>query len=140
EDGIRDFHVTGVQTCALPILELRHPEPVLLETLRRILPEALQGGLDEPGRQLFTADLEEEVRHQPFTSAPGTPWLVPPSLPPVAGGLFKRGNPRASRCSRYRWAVLRARSRTRAIMAARSVTPRAPRASRRPKVWEHLST
>src|SRR5690606_39431234 len=23
EDGIRDFHVTGVQTCALPILEIR---------------------------------------------------------------------------------------------------------------------
>src|SRR5690606_41011285 len=23
EDGIRDFHVTGVQTCALPILERR---------------------------------------------------------------------------------------------------------------------
>src|SRR5690606_40556988 len=23
EDGIRDFHVTGVQTCALPISELR---------------------------------------------------------------------------------------------------------------------
>src|SRR5690606_40194479 len=23
EDGIRDFHVTGVQTCALPILELQ---------------------------------------------------------------------------------------------------------------------
>src|SRR5690606_41092336 len=23
EDGIRDFHVTGVQTCALPILEPR---------------------------------------------------------------------------------------------------------------------
>src|SRR5207302_2510125 len=23
EDGIRDFHVTGVQTCALPILSLR---------------------------------------------------------------------------------------------------------------------
>src|SRR5690606_34714716 len=23
EDGIRDFHVTGVQTCALPILKLR---------------------------------------------------------------------------------------------------------------------
>src|SRR5690606_40768336 len=22
EDGIRDFHVTGVQTCALPILEI----------------------------------------------------------------------------------------------------------------------
>src|SRR5690606_40694994 len=24
EDGIRDFHVTGVQTCALPILGPRH--------------------------------------------------------------------------------------------------------------------
>src|SRR5690606_39687795 len=26
EDGIRDFHVTGVQTCALPISGLRRPE------------------------------------------------------------------------------------------------------------------
>src|SRR5207302_3465796 len=25
EDGIRDFHVTGVQTCALPILKMSHP-------------------------------------------------------------------------------------------------------------------
>src|SRR5690606_40767318 len=25
EDGIRDFHVTGVQTCALPISRGRHP-------------------------------------------------------------------------------------------------------------------
>src|SRR5690606_40078660 len=24
EDGIRDFHVTGVQTCALPILRVDH--------------------------------------------------------------------------------------------------------------------
>src|SRR5690606_40143803 len=24
EDGIRDFHVTGVQTCALPIYAIRH--------------------------------------------------------------------------------------------------------------------
>src|SRR5690606_21807272 len=31
EDGIRDFHVTGVQTCALPILELYQE---LLEKLR----------------------------------------------------------------------------------------------------------
>src|SRR5690606_40186284 len=27
EDGIRDFHVTGVQTCALPISEFRHANP-----------------------------------------------------------------------------------------------------------------
>src|SRR5690606_41005406 len=25
EDGIRDFHVTGVQTCALPIWPAHHP-------------------------------------------------------------------------------------------------------------------
>src|SRR5690606_39555447 len=28
EDGIRDFHVTGVQTCALPILRANTCEPV----------------------------------------------------------------------------------------------------------------
>src|SRR5207302_7494747 len=27
EDGIRDFHVTGVQTCALPISELSGRDP-----------------------------------------------------------------------------------------------------------------
>src|SRR5690606_40344887 len=27
EDGIRDFHVTGVQTCALPIFEYLHERP-----------------------------------------------------------------------------------------------------------------
>src|SRR5690606_39700492 len=26
EDGIRDFHVTGVQTCALPIFDREHQE------------------------------------------------------------------------------------------------------------------
>src|SRR5256886_8773801 len=30
EDGIRDLTVTGVQTCALPIYEHRHPEPTSL--------------------------------------------------------------------------------------------------------------
>src|SRR5690606_39760827 len=34
EDGIRDFHVTGVQTCALPIwLELRSAEFETIEAL-----------------------------------------------------------------------------------------------------------
>src|SRR5207302_5015216 len=31
EDGIRDFHVTGVQTCALPILPLRHTKTEVLQ-------------------------------------------------------------------------------------------------------------
>src|SRR6266511_3769607 len=33
EDGIRDFHVTGVQTCALPILTLRGTLPSRAERL-----------------------------------------------------------------------------------------------------------
>src|SRR5690606_39458403 len=31
EDGIRDFHVTGVQTCALPIFKLRPVEQIIVE-------------------------------------------------------------------------------------------------------------
>src|SRR5690606_40611569 len=30
EDGIRDFHVTGVQTCALPILSVRLEVPMVI--------------------------------------------------------------------------------------------------------------
>src|SRR5690606_41052672 len=29
EDGIRDFHVTGVQTCALPIYKCRQKQPAI---------------------------------------------------------------------------------------------------------------
>src|SRR5690606_40422345 len=35
EDGIRDFHVTGVQTCALPIFLLRIGTPAMLRPSRR---------------------------------------------------------------------------------------------------------
>src|SRR5690606_40722598 len=49
EDGIRDFHVTGVQTCALPISRRRHsagwpPMPGLPST-RSIA----EGGREGPG-------------------------------------------------------------------------------------------
>src|SRR5690606_3505018 len=47
EDGIRDFHVTGVQTCALPILHLAH-------TCR------YNGGEAVPCE---TLDLQAEVEH-----------------------------------------------------------------------------
>src|SRR5690606_40563356 len=52
EDGIRDFHVTGVQTCALPILlQLRplppdaRPVPALRDPVLRLHPG------DRPRRQ-----------------------------------------------------------------------------------------
>src|SRR5690606_40522869 len=35
EDGIRDFHVTGVQTCALPILQALTQPAQVIEFVRR---------------------------------------------------------------------------------------------------------
>src|SRR5690606_39431203 len=51
EDGIRDFHVTGVQTCALPIFRLRphYPRSVAAASYQRrcrstcCRPERLEG-------------------------------------------------------------------------------------------------
>src|SRR5690606_40380494 len=37
EDGIRDFHVTGVQTCALPICQLLPDSPVAAQVRRFLL-------------------------------------------------------------------------------------------------------
>src|SRR5690606_40660818 len=31
DDGIRDFHVTGVQTCALPIFALQQRDPIAFD-------------------------------------------------------------------------------------------------------------
>src|SRR5690606_8275123 len=47
EDGIRDFHVTGVQTCALPIFEA---DPTELRALRAAM-QSLAASLGEYGAQ-----------------------------------------------------------------------------------------
>src|SRR5690606_39525191 len=49
EDGLRDFHVTGVQTCALPILVLTNIAQTAMTAtdvmlLGRLSPEALAAG------------------------------------------------------------------------------------------------
>src|SRR5690606_19331365 len=65
EDGIRDFHVTGVQTCALPILERiwinRRPDEGSTPFLRVIVSSAaaapsviLISSGTEPSRARFT--------------------------------------------------------------------------------------
>src|SRR5690606_41086151 len=41
EDGIRDFHVTGVQTCALPIWDLRGATLLLAEQIGVALPPGI---------------------------------------------------------------------------------------------------
>src|SRR5690606_40285427 len=65
EDGIRDFHVTGVQTCALPILlleALRSGEDVLLVT------DAGMPSVSDPGYRLVTECVAEGL---PVTCLPG---------------------------------------------------------------------
>src|SRR5690606_41068663 len=46
EDGIRDFHVTGVQTCALPIFGIRirilH-RPIVAHQILKLITSALKG-------------------------------------------------------------------------------------------------
>src|SRR5690606_40333571 len=73
EDGIRDFHVTGVQTCALPISQNTPVEsiPILRRKLRQVLEldEAVPGGHDYkaivaafnslPREELFGTDPEQ---------------------------------------------------------------------------------
>src|SRR5207253_7915059 len=53
EDGIRDGHVTGVQTCALPISRV-HPELTIEETGDVSADQARQGTVD---RDLHRAEL-----------------------------------------------------------------------------------
>src|SRR5690606_41184912 len=55
EDGIRDFHVTGVQTCALPIC------PIVGSRVSPALQEMERG--DEPGRQGRGLVLVEREQH-----------------------------------------------------------------------------
>src|SRR5690606_30840516 len=58
EDGIRAFHVTGVQTCALPILAERYFGPIE----KREIPSAKRPlELDEPGERRLTLHLNTQV-------------------------------------------------------------------------------
>src|SRR5690606_40413069 len=57
EDGIRDFHVTGVQTCALPILQfLRGGEIALVVALSKVTEVWLALDTDAGDRADWTAD------------------------------------------------------------------------------------
>src|SRR5690606_40090357 len=49
EDGIRAFHVTGVQTCALPILFVFH------------LPSKREKDINRPRRDVILTDIRERI-------------------------------------------------------------------------------
>src|SRR5207253_8216428 len=63
EDGIRDGHVTGVQTCALPICFTDNPSRVRHRG-------ELVAALSAITRELKTADLLERLRVAGVPSAP----------------------------------------------------------------------
>src|SRR5207302_5748909 len=71
EDGIRGFHVTGVQTCALPIWRVRPPCTAVPFAIR-ILP--LGVAVVAAGRDFLTSDpgIERMIAPQSCCSHP---WL-----------------------------------------------------------------
>src|SRR5690606_35431334 len=90
EDGIRDFHVTGVQTCALPIFGIEQPlraaDAIMNEHRIRHLPVlhggALRGVLTDrdlrlvesfPDVDLDRMTVEEAMTAEPFAVSPDAP-------------------------------------------------------------------
>src|SRR5690606_40834562 len=66
EDGIRDFHVTGVQTCALPISGEDKAARALREQLvdaQRLL-EAVEAALAADGERLLDAEERLAIESQ----------------------------------------------------------------------------
>src|SRR5690606_40822786 len=54
EDGIRDFHVTGVQTCALPILRPVNARATRTHVITASVPELLKRTLSNVGIASFS--------------------------------------------------------------------------------------
>src|SRR5690606_39717047 len=60
EDGIRDFHVTGVQTCALPICLLGFTTPGNIETTLPVLMFCVAFGLSMDYGVFLLSRVKEE--------------------------------------------------------------------------------
>src|SRR5690606_39830362 len=75
EDGIRDFHVTGVQTCALPILC-----PTSLESdcarKQRLVVRYLCSSCDRPDRGAPGAPESATRNEDSIVSSPRTPFAA----------------------------------------------------------------
>src|SRR5690606_11797179 len=83
EDGIRDFHVTGVQTCALPIYRWR-PDP--LDHVRCSVHDGCLSAAPVPGggRQRAVLPWRDLVADRGCRGdGLHVPGSIPPRLPPV---------------------------------------------------------
>src|SRR5438552_18469329 len=85
EDGIRDFHVTGVQTCALPILTEGIQGAAPGDANRRL---ALARGPHRAGRRCGTKD---RLRSLLTAYNSGNVCLRSPDSPTVASSRSRRG-------------------------------------------------
>src|SRR5205807_9816286 len=87
EDGIRDYKVTGVQTCALPIslcgLATTTTELVLFRVL-----QGIGGGMILPIGQLMMAEAAGPKRMGRVMSIVAVPAMLAPILGPTIGGLI----------------------------------------------------
>src|SRR5690606_40095733 len=76
EDGIRDFHVTGVQTCALPILGTNGKNALIRpDTPATMLPNDLPSPVKAVGATVARS-LKNDVQNGPpsaFVAAPSSP-------------------------------------------------------------------
>src|SRR5690606_40720291 len=69
EDGIRDFHVTGVQTCALPIFSV-FPISITLSSVSLNIEHLPTGYADKRLAAVFTPDSSRDMRPRHKTSDP----------------------------------------------------------------------
>src|SRR2546426_7288744 len=88
EDGIRDYKVTGVQTCALPIsrLHLRSLSGCLRSRIGGTASGRPRGGTLEPGRLTGGPS--------PCRPLSGVAWGVARTVRAVRGAAFGDGRPR----------------------------------------------
>src|SRR5215475_14002865 len=82
EDGIRDFHVTGVQTCALPI----SPDPGAKDSARSALADSVHEEPHSiPSGEIVTLPAPEPAKTMVSTrGGPVTPASVAPASGPIA--------------------------------------------------------
>src|SRR5690606_41024475 len=102
EDGIRDFHVTGVQTCALPIFNIKVAEPLREAAGHRALPgprRPVDGHLEPFHRAPSPLASSRSTRGKPGKDTlmhPASSTVTPSSepRPPTARAIARRWSPR----------------------------------------------